>query len=130
MLGNYYWDYAVSKSVYIYFHSREEVRLELDSSWTPPFYNGNRRIYRGENIKISQSARAPLTYLSAYFARIFHIYYTSPPPIERWENRCQARKSNFSFKKFAKLTLKMIDGFVYEKIVFNKLFSHINRYQS
>ena len=35
MLRNYYWDYAVSKSVYIYFHSREEVRLELDSSWTP-----------------------------------------------------------------------------------------------
>ena len=32
MLGNYYWDFAVSKSVYIYFHSREEVRLELDSS--------------------------------------------------------------------------------------------------
>ena len=34
MLRNYYWDYAVSKSVYVYFHSREEVRLELDSSWT------------------------------------------------------------------------------------------------
>ena len=47
MLGNYYWDYAVSKSVYVYFHSREEVRLELDSSWTLvglPFYNENRRI--------------------------------------------------------------------------------------
>ena len=76
MLGNYYWDFAVSKSVYVYFHSREEVRLELDSSWTLvglPFYNENRRIYRGENTKISQSARAPLTYLSAYFAHIFYI---------------------------------------------------------
>ena len=35
MLRNYYWDFGVSKSVYIYFHIREEVRLELDSSWTP-----------------------------------------------------------------------------------------------
>ena len=30
----YYWDFVVSKSVNIYFHSREEVRLKLDSPFT------------------------------------------------------------------------------------------------
>ena len=49
------------------------VEKKLDSSWTPLFTTET-VVYRGENTKISQSARAPLSYLNAYFARIFHRY--------------------------------------------------------
>ena len=67
-------------TVYIYFHSRKEVRLELDSSWTVLFTTET-VVYIGVKI---QRYRKVLLYLSAYFARIFHIYYKPTSDLNRY----------------------------------------------
>ena len=74
----------------------------MDSSWTPLLQRKPSFIKGWKYRNIAKCASA--AHISKRIFRAHILYYTSPPPMRKVGNRCEVRKSNFSYKKFAKLT--------------------------
>ena len=73
----------------------------MDSSWTPLLQRKPSFIKGWKYRNITKCASA--AHISKRIFRAHILYYTSPPPMRKVGNRCEVRKSNFSYKNFAKL---------------------------